>query len=612
MNYCGKIKVPLIFLFIIFSFTFVSKTYAATFFMTPQNIEVKTGDTFTVDLRVNSADEGFNAAEATIQFPKDIVTVKSIDYSPASSVFNFWLDGPSFSNANGNLNFVGGTTNGVVGASIQIFRITFVANKTGDATIAISDAAITASDGSGTNILTSVSASSISVKAGTTTSVTPPTGTTNPPTTTSTPPSVTPTTPVKEPAAVEKLPEPVQITREAVPATEVPKISTLGLNVPFYPDQNKWHNLTSNYLAQWKISPDISGVSTAVNKNITFSPPTQSEGLFDSKFFPVLEDGIWYLHLALKNNKGWGDVASYRLAIDTVPPLSFKVSVVEGEVTDNPTPTINFEAKDSLSGLDYYLVSINKGDNLKTTTSTLKLPIQTPGKKNILVKAVDKAGNIRESNLALEILPITGAQINFINKEVFVDEGDLLISGTAAPDITVLAVLKNVDGSILAKTEHIADKNGNWENKFVGPFKKGKYYIEVTAQDERGATSWPVKSDIVKITQKPFLIIGGLRVTIVWSLFFVVLFLLFIIGIAYLYFRAWRSQMVRKDLLAQRDVLNLFNSIQKDLASMIKNFAENGYNEHKASEMKFLLENSTKKLNKAEKYIIDNIKEIAE
>lgn len=606
---------------------FASRVQAATFFMNPQNIEVKTGDTFTVDLRVNSGDEGFNAAEANIQFPKDIVTVKSIDFSPTASVFNFWIDGPSFSNASGNLNFVGGTTNGVVGASIGILKITLIANNVGNGSMAISDSAITASDGSGTNILTAVSGCNISVMAATTPSETTPPSTTNPPSTnppssTSTPgttvkpgttgTTVTPNTPPKTAAVIEKLPEPVQITREPVPATEVPKVSSLALNVPFYPDQNEWHNLTSSYLAQWKITPDISGISTAVNKNIIFTPPTQSEGLFESKFFPSLEDGIWYLHLMLKNNKGWGDVTSYRLAIDTVPPLPFVISAVEGEATDNPTPTLQFEAKDALSGLDHYLVRVDGGEDLNTTTSTLKLPVQTPGKKNILVKAVDQAGNIREGHFSIEILPITGAKINFINKEVFIDQGDLLLSGTAVPSFKVLAVLKNINGSILAKTDTVTDKNGNWETKFLGPFKKGKYYVEVTTQDDRGATSLPVKSEIVKITSKPFLTIGKLRVTLVGFFALIILLLLLLFFIFYWYFKQWRTQIIRRDVLAQRDVLNLFNAIHKDLNAILLTYSQAGNNKHKNAEIGFLLKNSEKKLTKAEKYILDNIREIVD
>jgi hypothetical protein len=626
VRFIKKSKVSLIFISVFCSFIVVAQAQAATFFMTPQSIEVKTGDTFTVDLRVNSADEGFNAAQATIQFPKDIVTIKSIDYSPSASVFNFWLDGPSFSNPGGSLTFMGGTTNGVVGASIGILKITFVANNTGDASIAISDAAITASDGSGTNILTGVGASSISIKAGTTpptTPTTPTTATSTPtkpttPTTPSTPtkPTVvapsTPSAPLTEAPVAEKLPEPVQISREPVLAKEIPRVTSLALNVPFYPDQNQWYNLTSKFLAQWKLTPDISGVNSIINKNTIFTASDKSEGLFDSKFFPSLEDGIWYLHLALKNNKGWGDVSSYRLAIDTLPPLSFTVSALEGDVTDNPTPTLQFEAKDALSGLSHYLVRIDREEEINTATSTLKLSVQTPGKKNILVKAVDKADNIREGSFTLEILPIASPKINFINKEVFVDQGDLLLSGTALPGTTILAVLKNIYGSVVAKTDMAVDKNGNWESKFTGPFKKGQYYVEVITQDARGAISLPVKSEIVKINQKPFLIIGSLRITLVIFFVFIVLLLLLIIGSFYAYFVHWRAQIARRDLLAQRDVLNLFNSVQKDLVNMVALFTENGMTVHKNTEIKYLLKNSEKKLVKAEKYIIENIKEITD
>ena len=44
---------------------------------------------------------GVAAAQATIAFPKDIVSVTSVD--KANSVFNFWLNEPAFSNDAGSI-----------------------------------------------------------------------------------------------------------------------------------------------------------------------------------------------------------------------------------------------------------------------------------------------------------------------------------------------------------------------------------------------------------------------------------------------------------------------------------------------------------------------------
>jgi len=87
---------------------FILKTsiiHAATLFLSPPATEIKIGETFNVELRINSEGQAFNAAQSTIEFPLDILEVESLDYSPAMSTFNFWLEEPTFSNQEGKITF---------------------------------------------------------------------------------------------------------------------------------------------------------------------------------------------------------------------------------------------------------------------------------------------------------------------------------------------------------------------------------------------------------------------------------------------------------------------------------------------------------------------------
>ena len=120
---------------------------AATLSILPKTGELKVNQNFILEIKVNAGDDSFNTAQATVDFPPDLLEVKSIDSSPSGSAFSFWLEEPSFSNSDGKINFIGGTTNGISGSAILILKINFFAKAPGEAFIRLSDAAVTAADG---------------------------------------------------------------------------------------------------------------------------------------------------------------------------------------------------------------------------------------------------------------------------------------------------------------------------------------------------------------------------------------------------------------------------------------------------------------------------------
>jgi hypothetical protein len=587
-----KLKFCLAFSFLVVVLVLMAPSArAASLFLSPASGQAPLGQDFEVSVRVNSSDQGFNAAQATIQFPADILQAKSIDSSPGASIFNFWLTGPSFSNSTGRITFLGGTTDGVVGASIQILKITFTAKSAGQAVIAVSDAAITASDGSGTNILESVANANFSI---------------NP--VSSTPEASTSTIATTAPPA--KITPPNLITRQPTVASQTPALPEL--NIALYPDSAKWSNQISDFLIKWKLPGDISGISAVINKNAKASPPAVSEGLYDAKVFPALSDGIWYAHARLQNNIGWSPTAHYKIAIDTVPPLPFVVESPEGAVTGNPAPILNFKTSDGLSGLSHYTVRVDNSEELTVSDSASALPLQTPGKKHIIVRAVDNAGNIRESSLDLEILPIASPVISAINKEALANESDLAVSGTALPNVVVWLALKSEMGAVAAKIKTSSDAQGNWGTQFSGPFKQGTYFVEAIAQDERGALSFPVKTGLFKIKAKPLLIIGGLAITQLWFFIGLITVLLLAFTAGWWAYHLWREQIVRKSVIAQRDIINVFALLEKDLNGLSKIYAKTILSKADKAKIKFILKAMKSRLSTAQKYIVDNVKEIGE
>lgn len=340
---------------------------AATLNLVTSQNAVKIGDTVSVDVKLDSPDVAVNAAQATIQFPKDILSVTSLDYS--GSVFSFWLQKPAFSNENGEVSFIGGSTDGFIGQSLEIMQINFKVIGTGPAQINFTDAAVTASNGSGSNILSAMNGISIAsaAAAGTNHATAPPT----------------------------------QITRPASPSPVLP--STPSITIPLYPNNGGWYNISTNFIAQWKLPNDVIAVATSLNKD-PVSNLTSSDGLFDNETFSPLANGIYYLHVRFKNNNGWGPTANYKIGIDTYPPAQFGIKVNGGETTILLSPTISYGAIDSISGIARYSVSVDGFPVTSTKATTFTLPQQAPGWHTITVVAYDQAGNGTEKSVKINIL----------------------------------------------------------------------------------------------------------------------------------------------------------------------------------------------------------------
>jgi hypothetical protein len=108
---------------------------------------VKVGDTFKVSVVVDAV-EPINVFKGLLHFDSDKLTVTSIDYNV--SIANLWAEEPWYSNGDGTLGFIGGTTmnEGFIGRD-QLLTITFSAKTAGEATLRINDVTLLKHDGLG-------------------------------------------------------------------------------------------------------------------------------------------------------------------------------------------------------------------------------------------------------------------------------------------------------------------------------------------------------------------------------------------------------------------------------------------------------------------------------
>lgn len=361
--------------------------HAATLSFLSGATSASIGDTIDVTVRINSQGQTVNAVQGIIDYPTSVLQVANVDRS--NSIFNIWAQEPTVNTSTGEISFLGGSTNSFSGTSLYVLDVTFVVRGKGVATLNFANAGVTAGDGTGANILSASAPLSFTIGGAAGTATVP--GSSG---------GTATQAAIPQPVIQQPVSAPVQINRPAAPTTTVPIAPVLS--VALYPNQNGWYNALQDFLAQWQLPPDVTGVATALDQNPHFSTTT-SEGLFDNKTFGALTEGVWYLHVRFKNSVGWGPVMNYRIAIDTTPPLPFTATIKEGSVTEVPSPTVQFMTTAVPSGMSFYRIVADNNVVGTTTNTSFTLPALSFGTHAIVVQAVDNAGNITESHLSVTI-----------------------------------------------------------------------------------------------------------------------------------------------------------------------------------------------------------------
>lgn len=535
---------------------------AATIYLSPDQGNFNIGDEVNINIKINSEGESVNAGQASLNWPSSVL--KFIETDKTNSVFNFWVDEPK-SSTEGSMSFIGGTSNGISGEALQILKVKFKAIGGGVAEISLSDAAITAADGKGTNVLSVIKGAAFAIGA----------EVVKPQIPTVTVPPSTPTpvpAPTPKPAPVPA-PEPEKIVRPAVPAAKLPQAPSI--KVPLYENESVWHSNVGETVALWDVPNDIISIAVQIDHSPNTEPKTPEKELYTGKKFGILEEDIWYIHVRFRNNIGWGPTTHYKISLDTQPPLSFKINGLEGEATDNPAPELEFQTTDALSGLSEYQIKINNGEALIVSASehkgVFKLPLQEFGKKEISVKAFDFAGNSTEDMMTLEILPIASPVITFITKEFFSnEEAGLILKGTALPNANVLLNVYRVEGQVATTGTARSNDHGNWDFTFEKPLQNGQYVVKAQSQDDRGAVSLIVESDIITVKSRPIIQIGSIQLG-KGAIALILLFVLFAsaFGGAWFYRQRQRKIALRVEF-AQSETAKMFKIIEQDVDRLSK------------------------------------------
>jgi len=550
---------------------------AATLYFSPSSGEYAVGKTFSVSVYVSSADQAMNAASGVISFPSDKLEVTSL--SKTGSIFTLWVQEPSFSNSAGTVNFEGIVLNpGFTGSNGKAITIAFRTKASGNTPLTFSSGSALANDGKGTNILTGMGDANFSIG--------------------------------------QVLPGAPEIVTPAETAgtPEAPVISSLT-----HPDPNKWY-AESSAKFNWNVPKDITAVRLLVGKIPNAIPTITYTTPINSKDVSNLADGIWYFSVRLKNNAGWGAVSHFRFQIDTEPPAPFTIKFIDGNETENPRPTVVFDTTDSLSGVNYYKIKIGEGDFFSVAPEIVKtnpytLPLQNPGKRNILVQAFDNAENYSVATEEFIIKPLQTPVFTEYPKELQSGEALTAKGETKYPNSQIIVWLQKEKDDPKSFTVQ-SDQDGKFTFVADEKLSSGVYTAWAEVTDARGAKSNPSEKVTISVGQPAFLKIGSWAVgflAVIIPLVALVFALLFIIWYGRHKFASFRKKLknLRKEVREAESALHkAFDMLKEDIREQVKLLEKTRTKRQLTEEEEKIIKQLRKDLDDAEKFVRKEIEDI--
>lgn len=480
-------------------FGVASSTFAATLSLSPSTGVYTAGDTFRVSVIVNTGGKSINAAEGSLSFNANELSVVGIS---KGSMFNLWTQEPTYSNSAGTISFGGGSPGGYSGSTGAVMTITFRAKNAGDSAVNFSGGSVLAADGRGTNILTSMGNGRYTF------------------------------------SSAEVNPEPEVIEYVAPANTPAAPIITSSS----HPNQNGWYQNKTAELS-WTLPSGVTGVRTLLDTNSGSIPTKVYEPAINSISLADLDEGVQYFHIQFRNNEGWGRVAHYRLAVDTISPNSFTILLPESADISNPEQTLVLEVTDQTSPVNRYKIQID-GDVPyeyidETGSSTVLLPSLEPGYHTVIIEAFDAAGNSIVDSFSFDIAAFDRPTFTDYPKQL--NEGVIpVIIGQTRPR-SIVTVSLNKRGIEPENYDVVANDSGVFTFIPSGSLSQGVYELSAVAVDEFGAKS--ERSNMVMIAVQPpgYLLIGSFVVSVL-SVFVPLLALLVLLGVVvwYVLFRLLR------------------------------------------------------------------------
>jgi hypothetical protein len=318
--------------------------------LSPRSGSFVEGSTFQVPILVNTHNISINGIEVRISFDKNKLSI--VNPTGGTSVVGVWVEAPVFDNIHGTASYVGVVPGGITTESGLVGTITFQAKVPGNAFVNInSNSKVLLNDGLGTEAQVDLVRANYTI--------------------------------------LNKAPEGVQIYSET------------------HPVQSNWYN-NNNPVLSWVKDAGVSGFSFELDNK----PNTIPDNIVDTedvtKSFEKLNDGLSYFHVKANKNGVWGTAGHFLIRIDSIPPAEFTIEanyMVAAAILTERT-LVSFFTTDNMSGVDHYELGVIDKNQPPTESpvfveaeSPFQVPLIDGGKLQVIVRAIDKAGNVRDESV---------------------------------------------------------------------------------------------------------------------------------------------------------------------------------------------------------------------
>ncbi len=340
--------------------------------------------TFDIQVFLNTDGKSVNALDVDIRFPSD--RLQLVSPKTNVSIIEVWTSQPKFNNQTGTIRLQGGIPRGINVNNALVATLTFRVKSVGNAIIRFGDESkILLNDGLGTNDLSRKGDGVYTLTL---------------------PPPAGPTV-----------------------ASET------------HSNQGQWYS-NPNIVLRWSVGEDVDGYSYILDNNPVSTPDDTLDSKQESVVHKDLADGQYYFHIKSFRNGAWGGITHFAINVDSDPPAEFPIEILPQARTTVQDPVIKFSTSDTRSGIDHYelkIVSLNPESSASVSESVAnegdqdffieaESPYVSPklelGSYDVIVRAIDKAGNIHES---VRRFTVTTGFLSWSSNEGFII-GSLLVS----------------------------------------------------------------------------------------------------------------------------------------------------------------------------------------
>jgi len=351
-------------------FVLPTLAFAADLNLSPTSGLHAVGEEFDVKLTVDPGTDKVNASDGEITFDSSLLSVSKI--SKDGSAFSLWTSDPTFSNSAGTIDYSGGTPSAMSNSG-TIITITFKGKAKGAAKVTVTKGSVLAADGKGTNVYKNGGSASFDI--------------------------------TDAPADTTDNTDSTDQTGSGGDGAVGPVPLAPTINSPTHPKEDSWYS-TSTAIFTWNVLSEDTDVRTLLSQSDSDTPTKNMKKIATSTTVTNVPDGVSYFYVQLKNDSGWGAVGKRKIQVDTVPPKSFDVALVDPG--GGQQKKLSFKTDDDLSGMDRYEIvlgsstagTIQANDQFDGTAA---IPPQKGGNTMVIIRAFDKAGNKTEASKMLNL-----------------------------------------------------------------------------------------------------------------------------------------------------------------------------------------------------------------